>query len=67
MTLNGPEELQLLREIARWTREAALLERLHDLRLVHPMLDAAVDDDRSRVTKGVGDTALRFGGIADHA
>jgi hypothetical protein len=36
MTLNGAEELQLLREIARWTREAALpvvrerVERLVD-------------------------------------
>jgi hypothetical protein len=49
MTLNGPEELQLLREIARWTREAALpvvrerVERLVDTDAKKRVYDAMAE------------------------
>jgi hypothetical protein len=49
MTLNGPEELQLLREIARWTREAALpvvrerVERLVNTEAQKRVYDAMAD------------------------
>ena len=47
--------------------EASLLERVHDLRLIHPGLNAAVDDDGPRVTKGFSDSLLCPCAVADHA
>jgi hypothetical protein len=62
MTLNGTEELQLLREIARWTREAALpvvrerVERLVDSeakkRVYHTM--AGGDENMTAIEKSTG-------------
>jgi hypothetical protein len=69
MTLNGSEELQLLREIARWTREAALpvvrerVERLLDAdakkRVYDAMAEGATGLTAIEKSTGVNHTEAR--------